>query len=115
MGFTGDVVVTSHLGRFCLVIDAAGQYQLAADDLPMLSCDYVGHVDEDNNYVSDRLSVEFAQLLNAREGALPELVLQALDGVSSTEFVGYPDSQASAGQWNAAAQLNNRVEISFQP
>jgi CheY-like chemotaxis protein len=115
MGFTGEVVVTSHLGRFCLVIDAAGQYQLAADDLPMLSCDYVGHIDEDNNYVSDRLSVEFAQLLNTREGALPELVLLALDGGSSAEIVSYPDSQASAGQWNAAAQLNNRVEISFRP
>lgn len=115
MGFAGDVVVTSHLGRFCLMIDAQGQYQLAPDDLPMLSCDYVGHIDEDNNYVSDRLSVEFAQLLNAREGATPELELQALDGVSSAEYVPYPGSQASAGQWNAAAQLNNRVEVSFRP
>ncbi|XOV82327.1 MAG: response regulator [bacterium] len=115
MGFAGDVVVTSHLGRFCLMVDAAGQYQLAPDELPMLSCDYIGHLDENNTYVSDRLSVEFAQLLNAREDESPALVLRALDGASSVEMVPYPDSQSNAGQWNAVARLNNRVEISFQP
>lgn len=113
MGFAGQVVLTSHLGRFCLAIDEAGQYQLAPDDLPMLSCDYVGHVHEENSYVSDRLSVEFAQFLAQRDGMTPEIVLQALDSVTSTEPLEYPNSVATAGQWNAVAQANNRVEVSF--
>jgi CheY-like chemotaxis protein len=113
MGFAGQVVLTSHLGRFCLSIDESGQYQLAPADLPMLSCDYVGHIHEDNSYVSDRLSVEFAQFLAERDGMVPKIVLQALDSVSSTEPLEYPNSVATAGQWNAVAQANNRVEVSF--
>jgi CheY-like chemotaxis protein len=113
MGFDGQVVLASHLGRFCLIIDESGQYQLAPADLPMLSCDYVGHIHEDNSYVSDRLSVEFAQFLAERDGMVPKIVLQALDSVSSTEPLEYPNSVATAGQWNAVAQANNRVEVSF--
>jgi CheY-like chemotaxis protein len=113
LGFDGRITLTSHLGRFCLVVDELGGYQLAPEDLPMLECDYVGHVLEDNSYVSDRLDLEFARLLRLREGERPTLELVARDAGSSSVQVPYPGSGVTAGQWNEIARQNNRVEVSF--
>jgi len=114
MGFTGEMTLTSHLGRFCLVVDEVGEYQSAPGDMPMLDCHYNGHVLEDNRYASDRLSVEFSRLLRLREGQAPTLELVALDAPASVEIHPYPGTTATAGEWNERARLNNRVEISFQ-
>jgi CheY-like chemotaxis protein len=113
MGFEGAVELTSHLGKFCLMVDEAGNYQMAPSDLPMLSCDYVGHVLEDTRYVSDRLSVEFSRLLAAQPAHLARLRLLALDAQESLPVIEYPDSNATAGEWNTVARINNRVHVRF--
>ena len=115
LGFTGEVELTSHLGQFCLMVDETGGYQTAPPDLPMLACDYIGHVLEDTRYVSDRLSVEFSRLLSVQAPDSPRLRLLALDAQESLPVTDYPDSNATAGEWNAIARVNNRVHVRFVP
>ncbi len=115
MGFQGEIRLVSHLGRFCLETDANGAYVTAADETPVLACTYTGHVLEDSDYVSDRLSVEFAELLREVEAAPFRVTLEARDGSASEMRVGYPGTDVSAGEWNAVARQNNRVEIALVP
>ena len=109
--FDGEVILTSHLGRFCLNIDGSGAYSLAPDDQPMVDCDYIGHPQDNSSRVTDRLSVPFSRLYTSLLETDTELVLVALDGTESTEVVEYPSSTANAGEWNTIAEINNRVEI----
>ncbi len=115
MDFTGEVRLISHLGRFCLMTDAAGTYRLAPPDTPVLDCDHTGHRLEASSYVSDRLSVEFSQLMRGPIDDAIELNLIALDGAASQDVVAYPSTSATAGEWNAAARRNNRVQIDIIP
>ncbi len=115
MGFQGEIRLVSHLGRFCLDTDDNGAYVAAGDGVPVLACTYTGHVLEDSDYVSDRLSVEFAELMREVETAPFRLTLEARDGAASDMRVGYPGADASAGEWNAIARQNNRVEVSLIP
>ena len=111
MGFSGEIVMTSHLGKFCLQINDTGEYVAAPPEMPMEQCDYVGHPDEDSSVVSDRLSVPFSRLYTDQLEEDVRIELVALTGAESTDFVPYPQSSASAGEWNEVAYLNNRVDI----
>lgn len=112
LGFAGAISLASHLGQFCLVADQQGQYQLAPAELSALDCDHIGHPLESSTRVSDRLSVSFARLYQDYGESEPvNLELDALSASESLDVVAYPSSSASAGEWNHAARLNNRVEI----
>ncbi len=115
VGFRGEIRLVSHLGRFCLNTDDTGTYQLAAEQLPVADCSYTGHVLEDSTYVSDRLSVEFSELVREAESSDIRFTLEALDAADSELVVGYPGAGALAAEWNEAARINNRVEISLSP
>ncbi len=113
LGFRGQVVLTSHVGNFCLTVDDAGNYRQAAAATPLDRCDYFGHVLEDNDYVSERLSVEFSRLLQRWEDRTPDLRLVALTAAESQPLQAYPNDADNAGEWNAVARRNNRVVVTF--
>ncbi|MFT7651301.1 MAG: CheY-like chemotaxis protein [Limisphaerales bacterium] len=110
-GFRGVVSLQSHLGRFCLDIDEQGGYALAPPDSPAASCDYLGHDQDYSSRVSDRLSVPFARIYRRFSDGPIRLELEALDGSEAVVLVPYPDNSATAGEWNQAAKLNNRIVI----
>ena len=112
-GFAGTLTLTSHLGNFCLVIDATGNYQLAPDELPLNDCTYLGHVLENDSDVVNRLSPRFGGLMSVLDEATPGVNLVALTLAESDPLVAYP-ATGTARSWNAAAQLNNRVTVSFE-
>ena len=111
MGFAGELRLTSHLGEFCMVPDAYGNLQLAAPDTPVSECGVLGHPLSTSSYVSDRLTVPFAQLLRAEANGGIQLELVALDLADSTTATSYPTLSAFASTWNDIAARNNRVEI----
>jgi len=113
LGYQGEITLTSHLGNFCLMVDDSGAYQLPTDDLPLESCNYMGHVLENNDYVSDRLSVAFSRLLQNQADAPVGLNLVALTASESEPMVDYLGGADSAGEWNAIARQNNHVVVSF--
>jgi hypothetical protein len=110
-GFRGAVSLQSHLGRFCLNVDEQSGHALAPPDSPASSCDYLGHDQDYSSRVSDRLSVPFARIYRRFSDGPIRLELEALDGSEKVELVPYPDNSATAGEWNQAAKLNNRIVI----
>jgi CheY-like chemotaxis protein len=118
INFTGEVVVESHLGAFCLVSNDVGGYELAEPELPVLGCNLVGHPLDDSSFPAERQSREFAEFISdttlaSRPGIGLRLI--AHDRLSSRDKADYPQSAESAGVWNQAAGLNHRVELSFIP
>jgi CheY-like chemotaxis protein len=112
---SGVVRIENFAGNFCL--ENAGQdgYTLAAPASPASQCDQVGNPFDDSLAGSSRQPVAFANLastLRQRTGGAIELAL--VSGPRDRLAVAYPPiEQATAGQWNAAAQANNRIEISI--
>ena len=116
IGFRGTVRIESHLGEFCLESDSAGAYRLADPQSLVATCAFVGHPLEDSTLLSDRQSAEFVAFVNESplvNGAGITLDLVALRRLDSVPLVPYPIGAVSAGEWNAIAARNNRLEYSF--
>jgi CheY-like chemotaxis protein len=112
---SGVVRIENYGGNFCL--ESAGQdgYTLAPPTSPASQCDQVGNPFDDSHASASRQPIGFANLaasVRQRTGGAIELALTA--GPRDRLAVAYPAiEQATAGQWNAAAQANNRIEISI--
>lgn len=116
VGFEGTVRIESHLGEYCLESDSAGAYRLAAPDSPIATCAFVGHPLEDSALPGDRQSPEFASFIGNSplvNGAGITLELVALRRLDSLPLVPYPIGGVTAGEWNAVAARNNRLEYSL--
>ena len=112
---SGVVRIENFAGNFCLENAGTDGYTLAAPASPASRCDQVGNPFDDSLADSSRQPVAFANLastLRRRTGGAIELAL--VSGPRDRLAVAYPPiEQATAGQWNAAAQANNRIEISI--
>ncbi len=112
---SGVVRIENFAGNFCLENAGPDGYTLAAPASPASKCDQVGNPFDDSLADSSRQPVAFANLastLRRRTGGAIELAL--VSGPRDRLAVAYPPKeQATAGQWNAAAQANNRIEISI--
>ncbi len=117
IGFTGQVVVETHVGNHCLTLGAEG-YELADPQTMAERCDVRGFSVDEALELSRRQSVAMANFINAAEmrtgGALrfaivPRGTSEPLleDPLSATAF--------TAGEWNAIADVNNRIEIVLLP
>ncbi len=118
VGFEGTVRLASHLGEFCVVTDEDGAFRLPPPELPIDDCAYVGHPLDDSVSVSQRQSVGFANFLATSplvNGGAIDVEVVAHDRRSSARRYPYPASVTTAGDWNAIAALNNRVEYTLLP
>ncbi|MCU0975020.1 MAG: response regulator [Steroidobacteraceae bacterium] len=115
-GFSGTVRVETVPGVFCLTGDAEGGYSLAEPGLPANRCDLRGNPYDESLTGAARQPVAFANLASSLRGRTEggiELVLA--QGSADRVVVAYPESaSATAGEWNAAAQANSRVEVTAQ-
>jgi CheY-like chemotaxis protein len=111
----GVVRIEGFNGSFCLASAGQDGYTLAPPTSPASQCDEVGNPFDDSMASASRQPVAFANLASSvrqRTGGAIELELAA--GPRDRLAVAYPViEQATAGQWNAAAQSNNRIEISI--
>lgn len=112
---SGVVRIESFNGNFCLAGAGQDGYTLAAPPSPASQCDQVGNPFDDTSTSASRQPLAFANLASTvrqRTGGAIELSLVA--GPRDRLAVAYPAADsATAGQWNAAAQANNRIEISI--
>ncbi|MBX3703532.1 MAG: response regulator [Steroidobacteraceae bacterium] len=111
---SGTIRVESYSGSFCLAGSAAQGYSLAPPAVPATQCEQVGNPLDEAAGGAARQPLAFANLaasVRQRTGGAVELELVA--GPRDRLAASYPAiEQATAGQWNAAAQSNNRIEIS---
>ena len=112
MSFRGEVVLTAHLGQFCLARDDYGQWQMAAADLPAADCEMFGHPLQEAVSASALQSVEFAAAVATVTANHPDITLELRrdGGVEAWNFA-EQYRWGRAGDWNQAAARDNRVEF----
>ncbi len=119
IGFQGTLRLYSHLGEFCLAGDPAGtDYRLASSAVSVDACTALGHPLDDAGFVEARQSAGFASFLLSsplvsESGIDVEIV--ALDRAASVAAEPMPSSATTAGEWNAVAARNHRVQYSILP
>jgi len=115
--FRGRIVVESFIGDFCLSGNAADGFTVAEATLPTQKCDLVGNPYEDALSPAQRQSVAFANfaLLLAQRTAGAVTVETVTAGRRNP--IEYPEQRegSTAGDWNAVAAQNNRVEFHVVP
>jgi CheY-like chemotaxis protein len=115
--FRGRIVVESFIGDFCLSGNATEGFTVAEAALPTQKCDLVGNPYEDALSPAQRQSVAFANfaliLAQRTAGAITVETVTA----GRRNPVEYPEQRegSTAGEWNAVAAQNNRVEFHVVP
>ncbi len=112
---SGVVRIESYAGSFCLASAGSDGYTLAAPASPAAQCEQVGNPFDDTRSGASRQPLGFANLAaSVRQRTGSAIELELVPGPRERLAVSYPAiEQATAGQWNAAAQSNNRIEISI--
>jgi CheY-like chemotaxis protein len=115
--FRGRVRVTSYVGDFCLTGNPAEGYSLAPDEMVANRCDLVGNPYDDGLRPAQRQSLAFANLVaGTRQRTQGGIDVVVVNGGRTPVTTAYPSgADANAGQWNAAAAANHRVEYTVEP
>lgn len=111
---SGTVRIETHAGNFCLASAGEQGYALAPAATPASQCEQVGNPYDDSQGGPTRQPLAFVNLAaSVQQRTNGAIVLEIAPGERDRTAVAYPPiEQATAGQWNAAAQSNNRIEIS---
>ncbi len=113
-GFAGVMHLTAYSGSFCMVPDAEGVMSVAPPELPVTECQDFGIEAERLERRAELESVAFASFVN-RQPLFDDTALRMVVEASAEPGVrvAYPviDEQVLAGEWNAIAQQNQRVEV----
>jgi CheY-like chemotaxis protein len=113
-GFKGTVYVNIFVGDFCVMLNAQGVAQLAANTAHLNDCMLSSEI-----YVMDRLIDDYTRDANGMLSNLSRAANSTIDLVIKADAgaEAYPERNptVSAREWNRIAQNNNRIEISFEP
>jgi len=113
-GYRGIVEIRSFPGRFCLVGNATDGYSLAPDETSFAKCDLVGGGSTDAPAQPQSIPLAFADLAGeVRHASHGTIDVQVLAGDERSTIVPYPplSDSLTAGEWNRAGAVNNRIEI----
>jgi CheY-like chemotaxis protein len=115
--FRGRVVVESFIGDFCLSGNAADGFTVAETTLPTQKCDIVGNPYEDALSPAQRQSVDFANFAATLSQRTAGAVTIETVTAGRRNPIEYPEQRegSTAGEWNAIAAQNNRVEFHVVP
>lgn len=117
LGFSGEVLVETHVGDFCMVGGGTNGLELAAPDMRSADCMAIGYESGEAFELGLRQSVAFANFIRMSEARTDGRIRYAIVSRGNAEpLVEYPAlPDVSAGTWNQIAQANNRVEITLIP
>ena len=116
-GFRGRVLVESFVGDFCLSGGPVEGFSLADSALPSQRCDLVGNPFQDALLPAQNQSVEFANFIAIMRQRLGGAIQISVVNAGRSHPVAYPEQseRTTAGDWNAVAAQNNRVEFRVEP
>ena len=114
-GFSGTVFVDVHIGNFCTVASETGAPVLAPAEVSAADCSRRSNPEIDAAERAATESVGFANMVAAIEQR-GYTTFQVNAHGASLPAVRYPQDVefVSAGEWNAFAARNQRVELRFQ-
>jgi CheY-like chemotaxis protein len=117
--FRGKVKIATFVGEFCLTGNGIEGYSMAAEDLPIKRCDFVGNPFEDSLPTAQRQSLAFANLVASLRQESGGALTVEVAHEGRRPAVPYPGAdqlpRVTAGEWNRIAAQNNRVEFATQP
>jgi CheY-like chemotaxis protein len=120
LGQPGRIDVNHFAGRFCLTGSSANGYVLADAELPASKCDVI--TDATDSAAATRVieSPFFAAALAELRKQHAALAIDVSPANSEAPGTAYPEGSggartSTAGEWNAVAAANNRVEIRWHP
>jgi len=115
--FRGRIVVESFIGDFCLSGNAADGFTVAETTLPTQKCDIVGNPYEDALSPAQRQSVDFANFAATLSQRTAGAITIETVTAGRRNPIEYPEQRegSTAGEWNAVAAQNNRVEFHVVP
>lgn len=107
--FNGEVQVIAHTGKFCLQRNASGKLMVPAADTPIDQCQII----EPTTTIKEMMTPEFSNFINELNSNGSGFHITVDSRYSNQPSVNYPsiESDTTAGEWNAIAQQNRRVEI----
>lgn len=116
IGFTGNIQAISHLGEFCLA-NQGGQWIMPDAGLPLSECEIMKLDAIETNQTGQQQSIIFGNLLSSLIGEETGINIQLQTRGTTEPKVAYPslDAISTAGEWNAIARQNNRVEYRLSP
>ncbi|MGA1461916.1 MAG: response regulator [Steroidobacteraceae bacterium] len=115
--FAGTLTISSVAGEFCLVGSPEGGYSQAPAELEANRCDLRGNPLQDSFGPIARVPLALANLAaSTRQRTENRLRVVIANGSEDLSTQPYPAGEGvTAGQWNAVALANNRLEISIDP
>lgn len=115
--FRGRIVVETFVGDFCLSGNATEGFTVADASLPTQKCDLVGNPFEDSLSPAQRQSVAFANFALMLGQRTARAITVETVNAGRRSPVEYPEQRegSTAGDWNAVAAQNNRVEFHAVP
>ena len=119
-GFQGTVDIQVYPATFCLVGSSTEGYVLAPDTVAVSACTLMGNpAAEAAGGDGLRESVPFGTVLQEFGRQHPGIELRVVAGTLEQALRPYPQTNGStvpsAGDWNAAAKANSRVEVRWRP
>jgi CheY-like chemotaxis protein len=121
-GKPGKVQLQRYAGRFCLAGSSSDGFGLAEAATPFIKCDLVADATDPAVAQSAAESVQFANALaELRKQHTELLTIEVGEGSANDlkmpypEISGTPPHVPTAAEWNAAATVNNRVEMRWHP
>jgi hypothetical protein len=121
-GDRGTVEVRRYPGRFCLSGNAAEGFSMAEAATPYIKCELMADANDAALGNTAPESVAFATTLADLRKLGGDIVrFDIAEGRGDTTALAYPEIGGTppriptAGEWNAAAEANNRVEIRWHP
>jgi CheY-like chemotaxis protein len=118
MGFSGQIVMETHVGDFCMVGGGPLSFVLPPPALVAEQCEQIGYDSSDAYEMGLQQSVAFANFVNTVDAESGGTIQVSIFSRGNTEpLTPYPTTTPgiSAGFWNEIAAQNNRVEISIDP
>jgi len=116
--YSGNIILQTHVGRFCMNRDPMGSFILADKNLSITQCEYIGNDLQPNDAPSSHQSLSFANYLSEINSLNKKSLEVDVDNVARTfELSKYPKAvpQTTVEEWNLAAQLNNRITVKLEP
>ena len=118
MGFSGRIVLETHVGNFCMVGGGSDGYDLAPPSLVVEQCEVIGFESAVAYEMGLQQSVTFANFVSTvGEESGGTIQVSIFSRGNNEPLIAYPIATPgiAAGFWNEIAAQNNRVAISIDP
>lgn len=115
--FRGALRLEGYVGEFCLARDGFGGFKLPEPQTRISECEVLKYTPEEAAALGRRQSPAFARYLVTQAASRSGIKIEIVSRGTEQPLVEYPDyaTTQTAGEWNAIAQRNNRVQIFLIP